>query len=131
VSRFATDHEVLWRSTRTVFVAQGSGRPVIEAMMDGMADEHWRRMSKPEREAVGREMAARWDRAHDQLGVSSVSELGGLAAGLVRGAEAVGYLTRDGEGTIAPVDCLVLTPEGVTAAPLPAGPDPVWRMAMA
>jgi hypothetical protein len=72
--------------------------------------------------------ARRWARdgiAHDQLGVSSVSELGALAAGLVRGAEAVGYLTRDGEGTIAPVDCLMLTPDGVSAAPLPAGPDPV------
>ncbi len=129
VSRFTTDHEALWHSTRTVFVAQGSGRPVIEAMLDGMADEHWRRMAPVEREAIGQAMSARWDRAHDQLGVSSLSELGGLAAGLVRGAEAVGYLTRDGEGTIAPVDCLVLTAEGVSAAPLPAGPDPVWRMA--
>jgi hypothetical protein len=45
----------------------------------------------------------------------------------VRGAETVGYLTRDGEGTIAPVDCLVLTPEGVDATQLPGGPDPLWR----
>ena len=129
VSRFAADHEALWRSTRTVFVAQGSGRPVIEAMVDGMADEHWRRMSKPERDAIGADMGVRWDRAHDQLGVSSVSELGALAAGLVRGAEAVGYLTRDGEGTIAPVDCLVLTSDGVDAASLPGGPDPLWGAA--
>jgi len=129
VSRFTADHEALWRSTRTVFVAQGSGRPVIEAMVDGMADEHWRRMSKPEREGIGAEMGLRWDRAHDQLGLSSVSELGALAAGLVRGAEAVSYLTGDGEGTIAPVDCLMLTPDGVDAAPLPGRPDRLWGAA--
>jgi hypothetical protein len=42
----------------------------------------------------------------------------------VRGAEAVGYLTRDGEGTIAPVDCLVLTPEGVGPPSCRAGLTP-------
>jgi hypothetical protein len=129
VSRFATDYEVLWRATRTVFVAQGSGRPVIEAMMDGVADAHWQRMSRAEQEEVGPEMSARWDRAHDRLGVSSVAELGALAAGLVRGAEAVGFLTRDSEGTIAPVDCVVLTPHGVLGDGLPAGAEAVGRLA--
>ncbi len=124
VSRFTTDYEALWRSSRTVVVAQGSGRPLIEAMVDGISDEHWRRMSATERDAVGPAMGARWDQTHDRIGVSSVAELGAIAAGLVRGAEAVGYLTREGEGTIAPVDCLVLTPYGTTACGLPAGAAP-------
>jgi hypothetical protein len=113
VSRFTRDYETLWRSSRTVAVAQGSGRPLIEAMIDGIADDHWRRMPGPERDAVGREMGARWDRTHDRIAVSSLGELGALASGLVRGAEAVGYLTREGEGTVAPIDCMVLTPYGV------------------
>jgi hypothetical protein len=114
VSRFACDYETLWRSSRTVAVAQGSGRPLIEAMIDGIADEHWRRMPRAERDMVGREMGARWDRTHDRVAVSGLGELGALAGGLVRGAEAIGFLTREGEGTIAPIDCVVLTPYGIS-----------------
>jgi hypothetical protein len=41
----------------------------------------------------------------------------------VRGAEVVGYLTREGEGSVAGVDGLVLTPRGVDACVLDAGPS--------
>lgn len=131
VSRFVTDYEALWRSTRTVFVAQGSGRPVIEAMMDGMADSHWRQLAASERDGLSAGMNDRWNRAHDRLGVSSVTELGALAAGLVRGAEAIGFLTRESEGTVAPVDCMVLTANGAEAVSLPAGTEPTARMTLA
>jgi hypothetical protein len=129
VSRFASDYEALWRSTRTVFVAQGSGRPVIEAMIDGVADSHWRRLPQAERDGMNGEMNERWNRAHDRLGVCSVAELGALAAGLVRGAEAIGFLTREAEGTVAPVDSIVLTTDGGHSATLPSGAEPLWRMA--
>jgi hypothetical protein len=66
-------------------------------------------------------MGARWDRAHDRIAVSSLRELGAIATGLVRGAEVIGYLTREGEGTVAPVDCVVLTPGGIVECGLHAG----------
>lgn len=127
VSRFASEYEAVRRATRTVFVAQGSGRPVLESMIDGIADPHWRALSGPQRETIDRGMNDRWDRAHDRIGVASPAELGGIAAGLVRGAEAIGFLTRESEGTIAAVDCIVLTPDGAGARVLPAGGDAVWR----
>ncbi len=122
-SRLASDYEAVWKANRTVVVAQGSGRSVVEAMIDGIAEEHWTRLPPASRGKVGPAMSARWDGAHDRIAVSSLRELGGVAAGLVRGAEAVGYLTRDSEGTIAPVDCLTVTPHGVLEGGLDAGAD--------
>jgi len=120
-SRLDDEYEAIWKSNRTVVVAQGSGRPIVEAMIDGIASEHWGNLSTSSRARTGPGMTARWDRAHDRIAVSSLRELGAIATGLVRGAEVVGYLTRDGEGTVAPVDCVVLTPGGIIECGLPAG----------
>ena len=124
VSRLDGDYEASWRAGRTVVVAQGSGRPLIEAMLDGLADDHWAALPHTGREAVRGGMDARWDRAHGRLGVASPRELGAIAAGLVRGAEVIGFLTREAEGTVAEVDCLTLVPRRVTPSTLPAGPPP-------
>lgn len=120
-SRLAGDYEAIWRSNRTVVVAQGAGRPIVEAMVDGIAGEHWSNLSAATRAKVGPVMSARWDRAHDRIAVSSLREMGAIATGLVRGAEVIGYLTREGEGTIAPVDCVVLTPGGIVECGVHAG----------
>ena len=120
-SRLADDYEAIWKSNRTIVVAQGSGRPIVEAMIDGIASEHWGNLSTAGRAKTGPGMSARWDRAHDRIAVSSLRELGAIATGLVRGAEVVGYLTREGEGTVAPVDCVVLTPGGIVECGLHAG----------
>ncbi len=120
-SRLNADYEAIWKSNRTVVVAQGSGRPIVEAMIDGIAGEHWGNLSTTSRARTGPAMSARWDRAHDRIAVSSLRELGAIATGLVRGAEVIGYLTRDGEGTVAPVDCVVLTPGGIIECGLQAG----------
>jgi hypothetical protein len=120
-SRLDDDYEAIWKSSRTVVVAQGSGRPIVEAMIDGIASEHWKNLSSSSRARTGPGMSARWDRAHDRIAVSSLRELGAIATGLVRGAEVIGYLTRDGEGTVAPVDCVVLTPGGIVECGLQAG----------
>lgn len=122
-SRLVGEYEAVWKSTRTVVVAQGTGRATIEAMVDGMAAEHWDGLSAGSRTRSGPAMSARWDRAHDRIAVSSLRELGAIATGLVRGAEVIGYLTREGEGTVAAVDCLVLTPGGVIECGLPAGAE--------
>ncbi len=123
VSRLKSDFEVAWRAGCTVVVAQGSGRPLVEAIIDGLADPHWEALSPPARDTLRPEIDARWDRAHDRLGVASPRELAAIATGLVRGAEVVGYLTRDSEGTVAPVDGLCLTARGVEDATLEAGPE--------
>ncbi len=120
-SRLAGDYEAVWKANRTVVVAQGAGRPIVEAMIDGVAGEHWDNLSTTSRAKAGPGMSARWDRAHDRIAVSSLRELGAIATGLVRGAEVIGYLTRDREGTVAPVDCVVLTPGGIVECGLPAG----------
>jgi hypothetical protein len=120
-SRLAGDYEAIWRSNRTVVVAQGAGRPIVEAMIDGVAGEHWSSLPAASRAKAGPAMSARWDRAHDRIAVSSLRELGAIATGLVRGAEVIGYLTREGEGTVAPVDCVVLTPGGIVECGLHAG----------
>jgi hypothetical protein len=122
VSRLDGDYEASWRAGRTVVVAQGSGRPLLEAMLDGLADDHWAALPPAGRDAVRGGMDARWDRAHGRLGVASLRELAAIAAGLVRGAEVIGFLTREGEGTVAEVDCLTLAPRRVAVGTLPAGP---------
>ncbi len=122
VSRLERDYEAVVRSDRTVVMAQGSGRATIEAMVDGVAEEHWGRLAAKEQVILQPGMAARWDRAHDRIGVSSGRELAAIATGLVRGAEVVGYLTRDSEGTVADVDCILLGPRGVSEYALGAGP---------
>jgi hypothetical protein len=121
-SRLDAEFETSWRAGRTVVVAQGSGRPLVEAMVDGLGDDHWQALDPAARERLRPGMDARWDRAHTRLGVASPRELVGIASGLVRGAEVMGFLTREAEGTIADVDCLCLTPREVLVASLDAGP---------
>ncbi len=120
VSRLDQDYEVAGRAGRTVLIAQGSGRALIEAMVDGIGEDHWSDMAADQRAAVRPALDARWTQAHTRLGVSSPRELGLVASGLVRGAEVAGYLTRQSEATIAPVDCLCLTPRDVMELPLAA-----------
>lgn len=122
ISRFDGPFETSWRAGRTVVVAQGSGRPLVEALVDGLGDDHWHALGPAARDEIRPGMDERWDRAHSRLGVSSPRELAAIASGLVRGAEVVGFLTREAEGTVAPVDCLCLTPQGVLTDGLDAGP---------
>ena len=119
-SRLDREYEVSWQAGRTVLTAQGSGSGLIEAMVDGLAAEHWVALPDDGRRALDPALHARWRRAHTRLGVSTPRELGLAAGGLVRGAEVVGYLTQDAEATVAPVDCLVLTPREVVELPLAA-----------
>ncbi len=121
-SRLDADYEAAWRAGRTVVVAQGSGRPLVEAMLDGLAEEHWAALPPAGQEGVRPGMDARWDRAHGRLGIASPEELAAVATGLVRGAEVIGFLTREAEGTVAEVDCLRLGPRDVAAGVLPAVP---------
>jgi hypothetical protein len=118
VSRLANDWTSAWTAGRTVLVAQGSGRALVEAMVDGLSEDHWDRMESGCRDTLRGELGKRWDTALDRLGISSPDELGSIATGLVRGAEVVGFLTRDGEGTVAGVDGVVLTPMGVSPCQL-------------
>jgi hypothetical protein len=120
-SRLERDYEAVVQADRTVLIAQGSGRAAVEAMVDGLAEEHWGRFAAGGHAALQPGMAARWDRAHDRIGVSSGRELAAIAAGLVRGAEVIGYLTGDGESTVAEVDCILLNPRGISEHTLPAG----------
>ena len=119
-SRLQRDYEVAWQAGRTVLTAQGSGRGLIEAMVDGLGEEHWAALPAERRQALRPALETRWQRAHNRLCVSTPRELGLAASGLVRGAEVVGTLTRQAEATVAPVDCLVLTPREVVALPLAA-----------
>jgi hypothetical protein len=121
-SRLEREWDTAWRSGRTVLIAQGSGRPLVEAMVDGVGDDHWAQLGETARGEVRPGMNARWDRAHDRISVSGPRELGAIATGLVRGAEVAGYLTRNAEGTVADVDGLVITPAGVQEQGLTAGP---------
>jgi hypothetical protein len=82
---------------------------VVEALVDGLAEDHWAVLPDSGRDAVRGGMDARWGRAHARLGVASPRELGAIAAGLVRGAEVVGSLTREAEGIIADIHYLRLT----------------------
>jgi hypothetical protein len=123
-SRLDADFEVSWRAGRTVVVAQGSGRALVEAMVDGLGDDHWQALDTAARERLRPDMDGRWDRAHGRIGVCSPCELAAVATGLVRGAEVVGFLTREAEGTVADVDCLCLTPREVRVAGLRAGLAP-------
>ena len=122
-SRLERDYEAIWKSNRTVVIAQGSGRATVEAMVDGLAEDHWTQLTATDRESLRPGMGQRWDKAHDRIGVSSPRELAAAATGLVRGAEVIGYLTRDGEGSVAEIDCVLLTPRGGTEYTLPAGPE--------
>lgn len=121
-SRLAGAWEASWKAGRTVVIAQGSGRPMVEAMIDGLAGEHWDALPAASQDALRPGMDRRWDALHSRLAVTSPSELGAIATGLVRGAEVIGYLTREGEGSVAAVDGLVLTPRGVEACGLGVGP---------
>ena len=121
-SRLDADFEVSWRAGRTVVVAQGSGRALVEAMVDGLGDDHWQTLDPAARDRLRPGMDGRWDRAHERLGVASPRELAAIATGLVRGAEVIGFLTRESEGTVAEIDCLCLTPREVIATGLDAGP---------
>jgi hypothetical protein len=124
VSRLDADYEVAWRAGRTVVTAQGTGRTLVEAMVDGVAEEHWGGLAPAGRKALRPAMESRWDRAHASLGVASPRELAAVAAGLVRGAEVLGFLTREAEATVAEVDWVLLTPREVLADSLSAGPAP-------
>ena len=95
-SRLGGPFETSWRAGQTVVVAQGHGRPLVEAMIDGVAGEHWKALGSGGRERVCAGMDTRWDRAHSRLGVSNPRELAAIATGLVRGAEVIGYLIRGG-----------------------------------
>ena len=121
-SRLGNAWEAAWKAGRTVIIAQGSGRPLVESLVDGLASEHWHALPHSGQEAMRAGMDRRWDTAHGRLAVSSPRDLAAVATGLVRGAEVVGYLTRDGEGSVAGVDGLVITPGGVEVCALEAGP---------
>jgi hypothetical protein len=122
-SRFDRDYEAAWKAGRTAVVTQGSGRATVEGMVDGLADEHWSRLSTTDRDGIRGGMNGRWEAVHTRLGVSTPRELAAVATGLVRGAEVLGYLTRESEGTVAEIDCAILTPRGATYSTLSAGPD--------
>jgi hypothetical protein len=122
-SRLAGPWEASWKAGRTVVIAQGSGRPLVEAMIDGLAGEHWDALPAAGQDTLRPGMDRRWDAVHARLAVSSPRELVAIATGLIRGAEVVGYLTREGEGSVAGVDGLVLTPRGVQPYALDAGPE--------
>lgn len=124
VSRLDAEYEVAWRAGRTVVTAQGTGRALVEAMVDGVADEHWAGLAPAGRKALRPAMESRWDRAHASLGVASPRELAAVATGLVRGAEVLGFLTREAEATVAEVDWVLLTAREVQADSLTAGPAP-------
>jgi hypothetical protein len=121
VSRLDAAYEAAWRAGRTVVTAQGTGRALVEAMVDGVAEDHWNGLATAGRKSLRPAMEARWDRAHATLGVASPRELAAVAAGLVRGAEVVGFLTREAEATVAEVDWILLTPREVVAGCLDAG----------
>lgn len=96
-------HFALHQAGRSLILSQGSGRRNVTAMLDGCSgpdepDEH---------------RANRWQRAHERIAVSSPDELAAVASGLVRGAEVIGYLTGEDEGSVVDVDCIRLTPSGL------------------
>jgi hypothetical protein len=123
-SRLDAPYEVAWRAGRTVVTAQGTGRALVEAMVDGVGEEHWNGLSPAGRTGLRPAMEARWDSAHASLGVASPRELAAVAAGLVRGAEVIGFLTREAEATVAEVDWVLLTPREVLSGSLDAGAPP-------
>src|SRR6185312_7411466 len=49
-SRLERDFEAVWKSNRTVLIAQGSGRALIEAMVDGVAQDHWEKLQARDHE---------------------------------------------------------------------------------
>ncbi|CAH2599870.1 conserved protein of unknown function [Rhodovastum atsumiense] len=121
-SRLGGPWETAWKAGRTVIIAQGSGRAMVESMIDGLGSEHWDTLPGKSQDMLRPGMDRRWDAAHSRLSVSSPRELLAVAAGLVRGAEVIGYLTREGEGCVAGVDGLMLTPRGVESYVLEPGP---------
>jgi hypothetical protein len=121
---FAARHDrayyALHRAGRSLVISQGSGRGNVCAMIEGVSEN-----ADPEQERADRTAAIdrRWQRAHDRIGVSSPAELVGIAAGLVRGAEVIGYLTGDDEGSVADIDAMLVTPQGLAAHTLTGTPD--------
>ncbi len=120
-SRLDAEYEMAWKAGRTVLIAQGSGAGIVDSMIDGVADGHWNALTQTEKDAVRPRMNVRWDSAHARLAVANPRELASVATGLVRGAEVIGHLTRDGERSVLGVDCAMLTPHGATQ----------WHMACA
>ena len=82
-SRLERDYEAIWKSNRTVVIAQGSGRATVEAMVDGLAEDHWTQLTATDRKSLRPGMGQRWDKAHDRIGVLSPRELAAAATGLV------------------------------------------------
>jgi hypothetical protein len=80
-----------------VLIAQGSGRTVIEAMVDGLAEDHWGHLQPASQETLRQGMGQRWD-------------------------SVIGYLTRESEGSVADIDCVLLTPRDATESTMEAGP---------
>jgi hypothetical protein len=74
-SRLAGAWEASWKAGRTVVIAQGSGRPLVEAMIDGLAGEHWDALPAAGQDSLRPGMDRRWDAAHARLAVSSPREL--------------------------------------------------------
>jgi hypothetical protein len=87
-------------SAQGILLCQGSGSGNVSAMIGGV--DH------PEGQAD-----RNWRRAQGQISVSTPAEMVSVAAGLVRGAEVIGYLTGGQEGSVDEVDALLLTPQGV------------------
>ena len=120
-SRLDRRYEMSWNAGRTVILAQGTGGNAVQSMIDGLTDDHWTRLGPDGKDAARPTMNARWDRAHARLAVSSPRELAGVAAGLVRGAEVLGFLTQQSERSVLDVDSVILTPRGTTDFVLAAG----------
>jgi len=112
---------VLHRAGRSLVLSQGSGRGNVCAMIEGVSEDHT--TGQAPSETITAAVDKRWQHVHDRIGVSSPAELASVAAGLVRGAEVIGYLTGEDEGSIAEVDSLLLTPQGVATYTLAGTPD--------
>jgi hypothetical protein len=112
---------LLRRAGRSLVLSQGSGRGNVCGMIEGVSGDHTD--GSAQTETIAAAVDRRWQHVHDRIGVSSPAELASVAAGLVRGAEVIGYLTGEDEGSIAEVDSLLLTPQGVASHVLARAPE--------
>jgi hypothetical protein len=121
---FAPRHDrayyALHRAGRSLVITQGSGRANVCAMIEGVSADAEADHDPRDRMAM---IDRRWQRAHERIGVSSPAELVGIATGLVRGAEVIGYLTGDDEGSVADIDALLITPQAIASHTLAGTPD--------
>lgn len=99
----------LGRAGRSLVISQGSGRGHIRTMIEGIAAEF---ADNRPAEATTAAVDARWQRAHDRIGIATPGELAAIAAGLARGAEVTGFLTGEDEGTVMEIDTVLLSPRG-------------------